>query len=255
MAYKKDYSKYYDLFYKNKDYSEEANFLDNVIKRFNPETKTILDLGCGTGNHDILLIEKGFEVTGLDLSEEMIEIAKKRVAGEFFVGDMSEFSINENGTAKKFDTIVSMFSSIGYLTENSKIQTFFKSVKKHLKPSGLLIIDCWNGLGVMNELPSSRENSVEVEGLKITRKSFPNLDAKNHINNVLFKVNVLKADTGEQIEEYEEMHKVRFFFPKELEKYMNDEGFELLHVCPSFDLDEELTEKHWNMILIARLKQ
>ena len=56
-----------------------------------------------------------------------------------------------------------------------------------------------------------------------------------------------------KIEEYEEMNKVRFFFQKELEKYMNDEGFELIHLCPSYDLDKELTEKDWNMVMVGKL--
>ena len=161
---------------------------------------------------------------------------------------MSNFNLNE-----KFDIIICMFSAFGYLTENNQIENFFKSVKKHLNEGGLLIIDCWNGLGIMNKLPSSIEKSVKIEELKIIRKSSPNLDSKNHVNNVIFNVKIFQNNS--LIDEYEEQHKVRFFFPKELEKYMNDEGFELIYTCPSYDLDKEITEKDWNMVLVGRLKK
>jgi hypothetical protein len=117
----------------------------------------------------------------------------------------------------------------------------------------LLIIDCWNGLGVMNNLPSSREKSVDAGELRIIRKSFPNLDPKNHINHVKFDVKIFQQNF--LLKNYEESHKVRFFFPKEMEKYMNDEGFELLNLSPSFKLDEQLSEKDWNMTLISQLKK
>ena len=88
--------------------------------------------------------------------------------------------------------------------------------------------------------------------LKIVRKSFPDLDSKNHINNVRFNVKVF--ENGRLIDDYNENHKVRFFFPQELKKYLEDAGFKLLHLCPSYELDSNLTEKHWNMVLVARLK-
>lgn len=251
MGFESDYAHYYDLFNQGKDYSKEVDFIEQVFKKFwrkLNKIKTILDLGCGTGLHSEELIKRGYEVTGLDLSEEMIEIARKRnLKGIFHVGNMSNFNLNE-----KFDAIICMFSALGYLTENKQIEGFFKSCKAHLKENGALILDVWNGLGVMRELPSSREKIVEREGLKIIRKSFPELDNKNHINKVKFNVKVFKGN--ELISEYNEDHEVRFFFPLELKKYMDDNNFEIIHLCPSFEIDEELTEKHWNMIAIGRLK-
>jgi len=249
MGFEKDYARYYDLFNQGKDYTQECDFIENTFKRFGKIVKKILDLGCGTGLHDKELTLRGYDITGLDLSKEMIDIAKERNPEmKFVVGDMSNFELNE-----KFDAIICMFSALGYLTENRQLERFFDCVKKHLKPEGLLIIDCWNGLGVMRELPLSREKSVEIDNLKIIRKSFPDLDAKNHISNVKFKVKIF--ENGNLIKEYEENHKVRFFFPKELEKYMDDEGFELICICPSFKIDDKLSEKDWNMVLVSRLKR
>ncbi len=250
MNFDKKYAKYYDLFNQGKDYTKECDFLEMVFRKYSKkQIKTILDLGCGTGLHDKELSKRGYKITGLDLSSEMIEIAKeKNPTEEFTVGNMSNFHLD----GKKFDAIISMFSSMGYLTENKQIESFLNSVKKHLDKDGLLILDVWNGLGVMHELPTGREKTAEAGNLKIVRKSFPNLDSKNHINNVRFNVKVFENEL--LIDEYEENHKVRFFFPQELKKYLEDAGFELVHLCPSYDVNSELTEKNWNMILIARLK-
>lgn len=308
--FKPDYTKYYDLFNRDKNYRDEIDFLELVFKKFcdinkkNGKAIKILDLGCGTGLHTRELIKKGYKVVGLDLSKEMTEIAKKRNPScKFYIGDMSNFDLVKN--EGKFDVIICMFSAFGYLTENSQLEGFFKSCSYHLKKNSLLILDVWNGLGVMHELPSSREKIAEVNDsnktLKIVRKSFPNLDSKNHINNVKFIVkvfekvdnepeglgNVIKNEDGEVkssksrltsrnlidtkinknenetnnddknwrlITEYEENHKVRFFFPLELKKYMEDSRFKLIHLCPSFEFDKELTEKHWNMVLVGKVK-
>ena len=162
MRFDKDYAKYYDLFNQAKDYKNEADFLEEVFKKYG-NVKKILDLGCGTGLHTKELLERGYEITGLDLSEEMIDIAKKRnPSAKFHIGNMNNFNLSN-----KFDAIICMFSALGYLTENKQLEDFFISCRDHLKDNGLLILDVWNGLGVMRELPSSREKIVERNELKI----------------------------------------------------------------------------------------
>ena len=78
MAVFKHYARYYDLLYKDKDYSAEVKYVVNKIQNFCPKAKKILDLGCGTGKHAALLAEVGFEVTGIDQSRDMIALAEKR---------------------------------------------------------------------------------------------------------------------------------------------------------------------------------
>ena len=256
MAFEKnfdaDYAQYYDYFNQGKEYTSEVDFLESVFKKYNLKGKSILDIGCGTGLHMQELSKRGYSLTGLDLSPEMIDLAKKRnPSAEFHIADMSNFSLH-----KKFDIILCLFSAAGYLTQNEQIESFFQCCKNHLNPEGILLLDVWNGLAVMHELPTSREKIAILaeKNLKIVRRSFPTLDVKNHCNTVKFVVSVFELSTGNLITTYEENHKVRFFFPLELKKYLADAGFELLHLCPSFNFDEELTEKHWNMVLVARLK-
>ena len=62
------YSEYYDLIYTDKDYQKEVDYIDQLIQKYHPKAKTILDLGCGTGVHANLLAAKGYRVMGIDLS-------------------------------------------------------------------------------------------------------------------------------------------------------------------------------------------
>lgn len=79
MGVFKKYAKYYDLFNKDKDYGKEADYVHALIQKYAPDAKAILDLGCGTGQHDFFLAEKGYSVIGVDMSEEMLSIANTQL--------------------------------------------------------------------------------------------------------------------------------------------------------------------------------
>mgnify|MGYP001562747432 CR=1 FL=1 len=244
------YAKYYDFFNLKKNYKEECLFLKKAFEKYSKlPVKDILDLGSGTGMHSTNLAELDYNITGLDLSEDMVEIAKSRNIKntEFIVGDMSNFKLN-----KKFDACICMFAAFGYLTENSQIESSLKSIKNSLNKNGLFIMDCWNGLGVMHDLPVSRTVDIEENGLRIQRKSYPKLESEKHVCEVKFNVKVSKQ--GKTIDEYEEVHRMRFIFPQEFRKYLEDSGFEVLKICKTFDLDSSIDENDWNMVVIARLK-
>lgn len=248
MAYETDYAQSYDDFNRGKDYVNEVNFLESIFKKFDKTPKKILDLGCGTGLHDVILKQKGYEVTGLDLSRGMINLASNRGDSiKYSVGDMSDFHLEE-----KFDVIICMFSSLGYLTENNQLEGFFKCCKEHLNPDGLLILDIWNGDSVIKLKPEQREKVIEEDDLRIVRISYPDLDEEKHVNNVKFEVKVFEFD-DKLIDEYEEEHKVRYFFLEEIKEYMKVEGFEMIHNCPSFDLDKEVSDDDWNMMVVGKL--
>lgn len=80
MPFAKNYAEIYDLLYKDKDHSAEAIAIHHLIQKYRPGAKTILDLGCGTGDHAIALTKLGYVVTGLDLSADMIDLARKKTA-------------------------------------------------------------------------------------------------------------------------------------------------------------------------------
>jgi predicted TPR repeat methyltransferase len=72
----RNYSQYYDLFYQDKDYDAEAGFVDKIIKKHLPKARTILEFGCGTGLHASKLAAKGYQVHGVDSSDQMLKKAQ-----------------------------------------------------------------------------------------------------------------------------------------------------------------------------------
>ena len=236
---------FYDLLYNDKDYAAEVDFIEKVFSVFvNPQS--ILELGCGTGNYTKLLRGRGYDITGLDLSEKMIDAAKQKCDSDFHVGDIRNFSIS-----RKFDAIIAMFSVIGYLTENSDVEAAFCNIRAHLKPGGLFVFDAWNGLAVLRDLPEVRVKEVEDCDKKILRVAVPKLEAFNHLCVVDYKFLILDKH-DKTFEELSERHRVRFYFPQEIQFFLKVAGFEVLKICPFLDLDTNVDESVWNMLVVAQ---
>jgi len=248
------YGEYYDIFYSDKDYEQECVFVEKVFEAYSPKpVKNILDIGCGTGGHSILLACRGYRVTGIDASSVMIKRARKKAREfgtdlKFHHRDIRNFDLKT-----KYDASISMFAVIDYLTETDDILTAMKNIRRHLKPDSLFVFDFWNGLAVLRVLPSVRVKVVESDGRRIIRTVHPEMDALNHICKSHYHVLVTQNDTI--LDEFKETHEVRYFFPQELAHYLDDAGFELLKFCPFLRLDGKVDENEWNITAIARARR
>jgi SAM-dependent methyltransferase len=134
-------AKYYDEIYTSmdKDYPGEAEKVHEVIEQHQTgRGDRLLDVGCGTGLHADLL-SKYYQVTGLDLDPEMLAVARGHYPDiPFFQGDMAEFKLDS-----KFDVIVCLFSSIGYVKTKPRLRKTVKNLAQHLSPQGILLVEPW----------------------------------------------------------------------------------------------------------------
>jgi SAM-dependent methyltransferase len=238
-------SKYYDLLYQDKDYVKEVNFIENIFKNAQ-QPKTILEIGCGTGNYSKILMERGYKITGVDISENMLSVAKQKCACNFIKGDIRDFVINS-----KFDACIAMFAVMGYVTKNFDIVRAMKNIRSHLQLNSLFIFDVWNGLAVLRNLPELRVKTVEDDKVRIVRIASPKLKSFDHICEVNYKLIVLNKDDN-TFTEFDENHIVRFYFPQEIKQFLSQTGFEVLKICPFLDLTGSVDETVWNIAVVAR---
>jgi ubiquinone/menaquinone biosynthesis C-methylase UbiE len=131
-------AKYYDAIYSYKDYVAESELVTKLVRARVQNAKTLLDVACGTGKHLELLV-KQFNCTGVDLDEEMIAIARERAPGTpLLAGDMCDFQLNS-----KFDTVLCLFSSIGYTKTVERMEQAVANMASHLKKGGILLVEPW----------------------------------------------------------------------------------------------------------------
>jgi SAM-dependent methyltransferase len=128
------FAKFYDAVMG--DRSKTVKRIEALIKINAPKAKTLLELACGTG---ALLkpLAKRYGVSGLDLSKEMLKVARKEVPrGKFFYGDMARFNLH-----RKFDVVLCVFDSVNHLMKFSQWESLFKNASEHLSPDGVFIFD------------------------------------------------------------------------------------------------------------------
>jgi hypothetical protein len=126
-----------------------------------------------------------------------------------------------------------------------------KNVRSHLNLNGLFIFDVWNGLAVIRNLPETRVKKVENDTLKISRTAQPTLKPTDHTCEVSYQL-IIEEKKPNVLKTINEQHLVRFFFPKEIEYYLANTGFELLRFCPFLEFNAKITENTWNMTIIAK---
>ncbi len=247
----KGYALFYDYLYQDKDYIKECDFLEAIFnKRYKKEVNTILDLGCGTGGHAIILAKRGYEVTGVDRSSDMLATAKEKAKNAYLKIEFYENSIQTLNLNRIFDAVTAMFAVMSYQTENNELATACRIAKQHLRPGGIFIFDAWNGLAVMNDPPTAKVKEIINEDERIIRITTPKLNILSHTVDIHFKVLRLKKDSI--ISEVEETHKMRFLFPQEIKYFLEVAGFSGVTFCPFLELEKPLTENDWNMTVIAR---
>lgn len=227
------YSRYYNLFYKDKDYPGEARYVRSLIEKYLPEAKSILDLGCGTGRHDLLLNQMGFQVTGVDMSQEMLAVANSHLAAldpepsslDFHQGDIRTIRLD-----RTFDVVVSLFHVISYQPGNDDLAAAFATARAHLKPGGIFIFDCWYGPAVLTDRPVVRIKRLEDEEIAVTRLVEPVMLANENLVELKYHVFIRSKESG-AVDEVKETHLMRYLFRPELELLLRDSGLSLIDAC------------------------
>jgi SAM-dependent methyltransferase len=231
MSTFRNYARYYDLLYRDKDYAGEAEFIQQLMQTHAPDAQTILDLGCGTGIHAILLAKKGYKIHGVDFSQEMLDQARDRRSQlspdlaarlQFTPGDIRKVALNQT-----FDVVLSLFHVISYQTTNEDLLAAFATAKKHLKPGGVFIFDVWYGPAMLSDRPAVRVKHLEDEEISVTRIAEPQIYPNQNLVDVTYKV-FIKDKSSSLVDEIQETHCMRYLFQPEVSLLLNNSGLRIL---------------------------
>jgi SAM-dependent methyltransferase len=229
-------SPYYHMLYRHRDEAEAARFLDNLMDALQlPQGKNILDLACGKGRHAIYLNQKGYQVTGIDLSEESIKLANTYSTNglSFFTADMRCFDLNSS-----FDAVLNLFTSFGYFDETAENERVLQRVNLHLKDRGLFVMDYFNPATICCK---TNGGEIEMDGVKFR------ISKKIDSGHVIKEIHVIDGNHENKF-----MEKVQLFTLHELQVMLKSNGFDFISVKGNYSLEEFNEKTSERMIIIAQ---
>jgi SAM-dependent methyltransferase len=236
------------LLYKDKDYELESNYIIKTVKKYGKsEIKSIIELGCGSGGHANFLAEKNIFITGLDQSQEMIQLANSKSIKNFegLVCDITNFEIS-----KKFDCAISMFHVMSYLTQHELFLKTLTCVNKHLEFGGIFFFDCWFTPAVINLKPSIKVKTISDNEHSVTRIADPKIDYFTSTVNIDFRI-FIEELSNSKISMFNELHSMRHFSTLELTLFAKLTGFEVLNI-EEFLTGKEPNENSWAVSVLFK---
>lgn len=244
-----DYSRYYDLLYRDKNYRAEAEYVARMLKVDDDRPRALLDVGCGTGAHLREFAALGWEAAGVDISPQMIAIARERSVGsgeiDYQIGAAADFHF-----PRTFNAVVSLFHVVSYQADGDDAFRMFRNVRRHLLPGGFFIFDFWHGPGVWCAPPSVRVRRAEDDRVQVTRIAEPQHWPERCRVDVRYELLVEERASG-RVERTVETHCLRYFFLPELRFLLAQAGFEIERAVEAFS-EHELHGRAWQGLVVAR---
>ncbi|WP_270179352.1 class I SAM-dependent DNA methyltransferase [Alkalihalobacillus sp. CinArs1] len=189
----------------------------------------VLDLGCGTGECSIRLAEKGYDVTAVDLSEQMLSVAhdkamRNNVNVHLIQQDMRELETNE-----QYDVITIFCDSLNYVVEEDGVKSTFQRIYNHLKQDGILLFDV-HSLHKINDLFVGQTFASNDEDISFIWNSFSGGETGSVEHDLSF---FLETDEG-LYERFDELHVQRTFHLEEYTRWLEESGFSDIKVTADF---------------------
>jgi len=209
--------------YRHRNESEAKELVSIILNSIQiPENGSVLDLACGAGRHSIYFAQKGYDVTAVDLSQNLLLVAKEaalenKVNIEFIQSDIRYFS-----SGKKFDLIVNLFTSFGYFETDSENFMLFEIVKKYLNNSGYFVLDYLNKTYVQNNLV--KESTDMLGKGEIIQKRF--IEGNRVVKDIFINQNGSSKHYRES---------VRLYDDQELKAAISDAGLRIEKVFGEFN--------------------
>lgn len=241
---------YYTIEDKHRDINEDVALVRRLLKERKGSDISLLDLGCGTGEHIALLSKMNIRCTGIDSSGEMLNLAAERFpdAGRFIKMDMTAFDHFE-----EFDAVISLFGSFNYLISDADVDRVCWNTWRALKPGGFGLFEIWNAPPI-RAITNKEMNLVSIShyrGTKIERERGFSLmpEADRTLVDVFYTYTLSRNGAKEHVSD---RHIMRAFTREEIEGFIRNNGFVIAN-CYSNAMQDPYRETS-NKILVHFVK-
>lgn len=239
------FAEVYDLFMDNVPYEEWNAYLAGLLKEEGVTEGLVLDLGCGTGKITRLLSDAGYDMIGVDVSEEMLNIARDNTKEEqgilYLCQDMREFELY--GTVK---AVVSICDSINYILEEEDLKTVFLLVNNYLDPKGIFIFDLNTIYKYETLLGETTISENREEGSFIWDNYY---DADSQVNE--YDLTLFIREKEGLYRKYEETHYQRGYTLEKIKELLQEAGMEFVTAYDAFTKQPPKTDSE-RIYVIAR---
>ncbi|MEV7970200.1 class I SAM-dependent methyltransferase [Sphaerisporangium sp. NPDC088356] len=200
----------YDALYQGRDraYEADSQMWAKYIRERNASASALLDVACGTGRNLLSFADAFEHVEGVDLAEDMLRVAQKRLPGvPLHQGDMKDFDLD-----RRFDAVTCLFSAIGYLDDAEQLNAALRCFGRHLNPGGVIVVEPWY-------FPENAQSGrvmgdvVTVDGQTIARLSHTVVEGRAHRMTAQYLV----ADPESGIRHFTDLHMLSLFTRDEYE--------------------------------------
>jgi SAM-dependent methyltransferase len=218
------FNRHYDRFMnKYVDYKGWVDYVERVFRHFRADPKTVLDLACGTGIPTLMLARRGYRVTGVDRSPEMLEVLDGK-KGDLPVktvrADIRDFAVDE-----PLEAAICLYDSVNYLLTEDDLVRFFDCVRRAIVPGGLFVFDM-NTVYGLAEHWGTRTQVREVGDIySIWQNSYDTETRVSTLHLTFWET----PEPGKAGEKFEEVHQERAYEPIEVDRCLKRAGFREAH--------------------------
>lgn len=211
----RELAKYYDPIYSWKDYRGEVRILSKLLEKHRrSDGNDLLEVGCGTGHH-LTYLKQRFSCLGTDINRGILDVARKNVKGVTFRNaDMVSLDLN-----RRFDVILCLFSSIGYVKTLRNLKRTMDNFARHLKSGGVVIIEPWFTKSVFKAGRPSL-HTYSDDHLKIARMSFS--EVRGNVS--IVHMEYLVGEKGRRIRHFRDRHELGLFGTETTLRFMRQAG-------------------------------
>jgi SAM-dependent methyltransferase len=232
-----------------------VDFLVHCFRRYaRRRVRTVLDIACGTGPHLIRLAERGYAMSGLDLSPQNIAFLRERAAAKGFaptlhVADMTRFRL-----PRPVDAAICMQDSQGHLLTNEALLAHLRCVARALRTGGLYVFDRYMCSSWTD--PARRWSWTRRRGRTTVRATFEALKDLNPVTQTFFEDMELEVHEDGARRVYRQRHASRMVFPQELRSLVQlAGGFDLVDWFYGFKPRLRLDEAHHPLLMVVVLRK